>query len=99
MVEKLVANPCGKHSKQRQDACSLIWHGWQVEKVKEHALRGWVDGGDGRLYHHVVAEKALEAWIESLLALYLAHKAMQNDGVLKLIHLSLKVSYAMQFTD
>lgn len=66
MVEKLVANPCGKHSKQRQDACSLIWHGWQVEKVKEHALRGWVDGGDGRLYHHVVAEKALEAWIEKL---------------------------------
>jgi len=35
-------------------------------KVKEHALRGWVDGGDGRLYHPVVAEKALAAWIEKL---------------------------------
>ena len=35
-------------------------------KVKDHALRGWVDGGDGRLYHPVVAEKALEAWIEKL---------------------------------
>lgn len=40
--------------------------GAKWKKVKEHALRGWVDGGDGRLYHHVVAEKALEAWIEKL---------------------------------
>ncbi|EMP1643064.1 TPA: DUF1376 domain-containing protein [Acinetobacter baumannii] len=40
--------------------------GGKWKKVKEHALRGWVDGGDGRLYHHVVAEKALEAWIEKL---------------------------------
>lgn len=40
--------------------------GTKWKKVKEHALRGWVDGGDGRLYHHVVAEKALEAWIEKL---------------------------------
>lgn len=36
-------------------------------KVKAHALRGWIDGGDGRLYHPVVAEKALAAWIEKLL--------------------------------
>lgn len=36
-------------------------------KVKAHALRGWTDGGDGRLYHPVVAEKALAAWIEKLL--------------------------------
>lgn len=40
--------------------------GTKWKKVKDHALRGWVDGGDGRLYHHVVAEKALEAWIEKL---------------------------------
>ena len=40
--------------------------GTKWKKVKEHALRGWDDGGDGRLYHHVVAEKALEAWIEKL---------------------------------
>ncbi|WP_338661758.1 hypothetical protein VQH23_16175 [Pararoseomonas sp. SCSIO 73927] len=31
-------------------------------KVKEHALRGWVLCSDGRLYHPVVAEKALAAW-------------------------------------
>lgn len=36
--------------------------------VKEQALRGWIKCSDGRLYHKVVAEKALEAWIEKLLA-------------------------------
>ena len=41
--------------------------GTKWEKVKAHALRGWVDGGDGRLYHPVVAEKALAAWIEKLM--------------------------------
>lgn len=30
------------------------------------ALRGWVECADGRLYHPVVAEKALVAWIERL---------------------------------
>lgn len=30
--------------------------------VKDAALRGWVKCEDGRLYHPVVAEKALEAW-------------------------------------
>lgn len=39
-------------------------------KVREHALRGWVRCSDGRLYHAVVAEKALEAWIEKLLNRY-----------------------------
>lgn len=37
-------------------------------KVKAHVLKGWTDGGDGRLYHPVVAEKALEAWIQKLAA-------------------------------
>lgn len=31
-------------------------------KVRPGALRGWVKCTDGRLYHPVVAEKALEAW-------------------------------------
>lgn len=35
-------------------------------KAKEHALRGWILCSDGRLYHPVVAEKALEAWVEKL---------------------------------
>ncbi len=29
-------------------------------------LRGWIRCSDGRLYHPVVAEKALEAWVEKL---------------------------------
>lgn len=31
-------------------------------KVKEMALRGFVECSDGRLYHGVIAEKAVEAW-------------------------------------
>ena len=31
-------------------------------KVKAHALRGWVKASDGKLYHPVLAEKALDAW-------------------------------------
>jgi hypothetical protein len=33
---------------------------WQ--KVRQGALHGWVKCSDGRLYHPVVAEKAIEAW-------------------------------------
>lgn len=35
-------------------------------KVKTMALYGWQEASDGRLYHPVVAEKALEGWIEKL---------------------------------
>ncbi|WP_454915002.1 DUF1376 domain-containing protein [Xanthobacter sediminis] len=38
--------------------------GWK--KVRSKALRGWTECRDGRLYHPVVAEKALEAWIGRL---------------------------------
>ena len=31
-------------------------------KVKQVALYGWIECTDGRLYHHVVAEKVNEAW-------------------------------------
>jgi hypothetical protein len=34
--------------------------------VRDLVMRGWVDGGDGRMYHPVVCEKALEAWLEKL---------------------------------
>jgi hypothetical protein len=37
---------------------------WQ--KVRDGALRGWVLCSDGRLYHPVVAEKALDAWRSKL---------------------------------
>ncbi|EIF30943.1 hypothetical protein BCh11DRAFT_06455 [Burkholderia sp. Ch1-1] len=38
------------------------------KKSREHALRGWVRCSDGRLYHAVVAEKALEAWLSKLVS-------------------------------
>ena len=31
-------------------------------KVRDRVLRGWVKCADGRLYHSVVAEKALDSW-------------------------------------
>lgn len=34
----------------------------EFEKERAGALRGWVRCSDGRLYHPVVAEKAVEAW-------------------------------------
>ncbi|KAF1008973.1 MAG: hypothetical protein GAK28_00605 [Luteibacter sp.] len=36
------------------------------KRVKEMALRGWRLCDDGRYYHPVVCEKALEAWLEKL---------------------------------
>lgn len=36
------------------------------KKIKAEALHGWVACSDGRLYHRVVAEKALESWLEKL---------------------------------
>lgn len=41
-------------------------------RVKDHALRGWIKCSDGRLYHPVVAEKALEAWAK--------HKKASSKG-------------------
>lgn len=35
-------------------------------KIKTHVMRGWLLAEDGRYYHPVVAEKALEAWLEKL---------------------------------
>lgn len=36
--------------------------GTRWNKIKDMALRGFVKCSDGRLYHPVVAEKAMEAW-------------------------------------
>lgn len=44
----------------------LSMAGAKWSKVRVHALRGWIDCSDGRLYHPVIAEKALAAWIEKL---------------------------------
>lgn len=47
------------------------------KKVREQALRGFVRCTDGRLYHPVIAEKALEAW---------AHRVKQRDRAAKRWH-------------
>lgn len=38
------------------------------KKVREGALHGFIKCSDGRLYHATVGEKALEAWIQKLIA-------------------------------
>lgn len=37
-------------------------------RFRVNALRGWFECDDGNLYHPVVAEKVLDAWIERLVA-------------------------------
>ena len=46
-----LANLCGYSRAMRE---------WS--KVKAGALRGWIKCSDGRLYHPIVAEKAVDAW-------------------------------------
>jgi hypothetical protein len=38
------------------------------KNVRTGALRGWIKCSDGRLYHPVVAEQALEAWLSKLVS-------------------------------
>ena len=56
--EQWIAKQAGYVSRGRIDS---QWH-----KIKDGALRGWVKCSDGRLYHAVVAEKALDAWKSKL---------------------------------
>ena len=53
------------------DLCALAGFGRAVkrwQKVRDKALRGWTLCDDGRLYHPLIAEAALEAWISRLLS-------------------------------
>lgn len=56
------------------------------ERVRDGALRGWVQCADGRLYHPIVAEKAREAWENKLAqqartaAARAARAAKRNDN-------------------
>lgn len=54
-----------------EDLCALAGFGRDLKrwkKVRDKALRGWWACDDGRLYHPVIAEAALEAWISRLLS-------------------------------
>ena len=53
-----------------EDLCALAGFGRDLKrwkKVRDKALRGWTLCDDGRLYHPLIAEAALEAWISRLL--------------------------------
>jgi Protein of unknown function (DUF1376) len=45
------------------------------KRIRVHVMAGWVLCADGRMYHPVVAEKALEAWLEKL-----AHRLSSGAG-------------------
>ena len=54
-----------------EDLCALAGFGRDLKrwkKARDKALRGWTLCDDGRLYHPLIAEAALEAWISRLLA-------------------------------
>lgn len=58
--------PAGSIPKDDRMLAHLSQSGSKWKKLKAHTLRGWIEASDGRLYHPVVAEKALEAWVEKL---------------------------------
>ncbi|MFZ5751274.1 MAG: hypothetical protein ACOY5U_09425 [Pseudomonadota bacterium] len=61
--------PAGSLPDDDDELCHLAELGFDLKsfrKVKAIAMRGWVRCADGRLYHPVVCEAALEAWQEKL---------------------------------
>lgn len=58
--------PAGSLPNDARDLAYLSGAGSRWNKVKAMALHGWQLCSDGRLYHPVVAEKALEAWRKKL---------------------------------
>lgn len=58
--------PAGSIPKDDRVLAHLSQSGPKWKKIKDHVLRGWIEAEDGRLYHPVVAEKALEAWVSKL---------------------------------
>lgn len=64
--------PAGSLPDNDRMLAHLSQAGARWQRVKDHAMRGWVRCADGRLYHPVVAEKALEAWAK--------HKRASSKG-------------------
>lgn len=54
--------PAGSLPNDERILAHLSAAGARWRKLRPHAMRGWVECSDGRLYHPVVAELALEAW-------------------------------------
>ena len=63
--------PAGSLPAENNKLAQLAGLGRNITKfgrLRGSALRGWYECDDGLLYHRVVAEKVLEAWIERLKA-------------------------------
>lgn len=61
--------PAGSLPDDDDELCHLAELGFDIKsfaKAKAVAMRGWVKCSDGRLYHPVVCEAALEAWQEKI---------------------------------
>jgi hypothetical protein len=61
--------PAGSLPNDDAELCHLAELGFDersFRKAKAVAMRGWIECDDGRLYHPVVCEAALEAWQEKL---------------------------------
>jgi hypothetical protein len=54
--------PCGSLPDNERMLAHLSQAGAGWKKVRAHAMRGWVLCSDGRWYHPVIVEKALESW-------------------------------------
>ena len=54
--------PAGSLPTDDRILAHLSGAGARWPKVRDMALRGWTECKDGRLYHRIVAQKAVEAW-------------------------------------
>lgn len=58
--------PAGSMPSDDRLLAQLSGAGSRWKRVRDIAMRGWVLCTDGRYYHPVMSEKALEAWLEKL---------------------------------
>lgn len=70
--------PAGSLPDDDRMLAHLSGAGSRWKRVKPMAMRGWQLADDGRYYHPVVCEKALEAWIEKLVARVKGGKGNQS---------------------
>jgi hypothetical protein len=58
--------PCGSLPDNERMLAHLSQVGAGWKKLRDHAMRGWVLCSDGRWYHPVIVEKALESWAKKV---------------------------------
>ena len=63
--EAMLQKPAGSLPNDEEELCMLADFGEDLKAWRKHrdvAMHGWTLCSDGRLYHHVVAEQAIDAW-------------------------------------